>query len=100
MTSPLSNPSLTSHVAALEPGAHVIAAHVLKDTPALALSDGTVVLAREGGLTRLSAHPDSGILVAVGSGDRLLTGGDDGRVVEIRSDGALEELGLAKGGAW
>ena len=42
MTSPLSNPSLTSHVAALKAGAHVVAAHFLKDVPALALGDGTV----------------------------------------------------------
>ncbi|MCJ2051488.1 WD40 repeat domain-containing protein [Methylobacterium sp. J-070] len=100
MTSPLSNPSLTSHVAALKAGAHVVAAHFLKDVPALALGDGTVALAREGALTRLTAHPGSGILVAAGGGGRLLTGGDDGRVVEIRADGTLEPLGLAKGGAW
>ncbi len=45
MTQPVSTPSLTSHVAALEPGAHVVAAHFLKDVPVLALSDGTVALA-------------------------------------------------------
>lgn len=100
MSSPLSNPSLTSHVAALEPGAHVVAAHFLKDVPALALSDGTVALARDAGLTSLAAHPEAGILVAAGGGDRLLTGGDDGRVVAIHADGAMEQLGLAKGGAW
>ena len=100
MTSPLSNPSLTSHVAALEPGAHVVAAHFLKDVPVLALSDGTVALARDGGLDRLAAHPDSGILVAAGSGDRLVTGGDDGRVVEIRADGAMEQRGRSNGNAW
>ena len=100
MTSPISNPSLTSHVVALEPGAHVVAAHFLKDMPALALSDGAVVLAREGGLNRLAAHPDAGILVAAAGGDRLLTGGDDGRVVEIRADGAMAQLGLAQNNAW
>ncbi|MGU3383074.1 WD40 repeat domain-containing protein [Methylobacterium sp. D53M] len=100
MSSPVSNPSLTSHVAALEPGEHVLAAHFLKDVPALALSDGTVALVREDGITRVAAHPDSGILVAAGGVDRLLTGGDDGRVVAIRADGAMEQLGLAKGGAW
>ncbi|MCJ2018835.1 WD40 repeat domain-containing protein [Methylobacterium sp. E-065] len=100
MSSTLSNLSLTQHVAALDPGAHVIAAHFLKDVPALALSDGAVALARDGGLTRLVAHPEAGILVAAGNGARLLTGGDDGRIVEIRADGTLEQIGSAKGGAW
>ncbi|MCJ2090673.1 WD40 repeat domain-containing protein [Methylobacterium sp. E-005] len=100
MTSPVSNPSLTQHVAALDPGAHVIAAQFLKEVPALALNDGAVALVRDGSLTRISAHPDAGILVAAGNDARLLTGGDDGRVVEIRSDGTVEQLGAAKGGAW
>ncbi len=87
MSSPVSNPSLTSHVAALEPGEHVLAAHFLKDVPALALSDGTVALVRADGIARVAAHPDSGILVTAGGVDRLVTGGDDGRVVAIRADG-------------
>jgi len=100
MSSPVSNPSLTSHVAALEPGEHVLAAHFLKDVPALALSDGTVALVRADGIARVAAQPDSGILVGAGGVDRLVTGGDDGRVVAIRADGAMEQLGLAKGVAW
>jgi WD40 repeat protein len=100
MSSSISTPSLTSHVTALDPGAHVVAAHFLKDAPVLALSDGTVVLGHGDGLTRLVVHPDSGILVAAGNADRLVTGGDDGRVVEIRPGGSMEQLGLAAGGAW
>ena len=100
MSSSVSHPSLTDHVAPLEASAHVVAAHFLKEAPALALGDGTVALMRGDGLARIAAHPDSGILVAAGSPDRLVTGGDDGRVVEIRADGATQELGAAKGGAW
>lgn len=100
MSSSVSQPSLTQHVAALDPGTHVVAAQFLKEIPALALSDGIVALARDGRLTRLAAHPDAGILVAAGSGGRMLTGGDDGRVVEIRADGAMEERGSSKGATW
>ncbi|MFB0489834.1 WD40 repeat protein [Methylobacterium sp. OAE515] len=100
MSSSVSNPSLTEHVTALEAGAHVVAAQFLKDIPALALSDGTVALFRGDAATRVAAHPESGILVAASGGDRLVTGGDDGRVVAIRADGAMDQLGLAKGGAW
>jgi WD40 repeat protein len=100
MSSLVSNPSLTSHVATLEPGAHVVAAHFLDGVAALALADGTVALAQDQGLVSVSAHPGSGILVASGTGQRLVTGGDDGRVVEIRADGTAAQLGAAKGGAW
>ncbi|MDP4023056.1 WD40 repeat domain-containing protein [Methylobacterium sp. NEAU 140] len=100
MSSPLSTPSLTSHVVPIEAGAHVVAAHWLKDTPALALADGTVILSRAGAPERVAAHPEAGILVAAGDADRLVTGGDDGRIVEIRGDGSAVEVAAAKGGAW
>ncbi|MGU3538677.1 WD40 repeat domain-containing protein [Methylobacterium sp. A54F] len=95
-----SAPSLTSHVAPIEAGAHVTAAQWLKETLALALGDGSVVLVRDGETTRAVAHPEAGILVAAGDGARLVTGGDDGRVVEVRPDGAVSEIAVAKGGAW
>ncbi|MDR7036892.1 WD40 repeat protein [Methylobacterium sp. BE186] len=93
-------PSLTSHVAPIEAGAHVTAAHWLKDTLALSLGDGGVLLHREGADERLAAHPEGAILCAAGDAARLVTGGDDGRVVEIRADGRLTEIAAAKGGAW
>ncbi|MEA1831792.1 WD40 repeat domain-containing protein [Methylobacterium durans] len=92
-------PSLTSNVAPIEAGAHVTAAHWLKDTLGLALGDGSVILRRESGIERVAAHPDGAILVAAGDPGRLVTGGDDGRIVEIRADGRLSEV-AAKGGAW
>ncbi|MER2264898.1 WD40 repeat domain-containing protein [Methylobacterium oxalidis] len=92
-------PSLTSHVAPIEAGAHVTTAHWLKDALALALGDGTVVLQRGDSGERIAAHPDGAILAAAGDAGRLVTGGDDGRVVEIRGDGRLTEVGAANG-AW
>ena len=100
MSSPISDASLASRVVPIEAGAHVVAAHWLGDTPALALADGTVGLLREGGLSATAAHPDAGILVAAGGAGRLVTGGDDGRVVETRADGTRVELAAAAGGAW
>ena len=96
----MSNASLTTHVAPVEAGAHVVAAHFLKDALALALGDGTVLLHRDGASSRLGAHPEAGILAAVGDADRFVTGGDDGRVVALRADGTLVEVATAKGGAW
>lgn len=95
-----SQPSLTSHVAPVEAGAHVTAAHFLGETLALALGDGTVVLTRDGESRRVAAHPEAGILVAAGDAGRFVTGGDDGRIVAIDADGAASEIAAAKGGAW
>lgn len=64
----------------------------LKDEPAFALADGTVrfpaggervVEAHEGGLTTARYDPFA---------RRLITGGEDGRVVAVASDGGHEEL--------
>ncbi|WP_375454762.1 WD40 repeat domain-containing protein [uncultured Methylobacterium sp.] len=95
----MSTTSLTSHVAPLAAGAHVVAAHFLKDVLALALGDGTVVLGRDGAPARVAAHPDAGILVAAGDANRLVTGGDDGRVVAVAADGTLSDIATAEG-AW
>lgn len=96
-----SQPSLTQHVAPLEAGAHVTAAHWMGGVLALALGDGSVVLSRdEAAPLRVAAHPEAGILVAAGDGTRIVTGGDDGRVVSVAADGTATELAAAKGGAW
>ncbi len=50
-------PSLTEHVAAIAAGAHVAAAHWLADRVALALADGVVLLAGDGGETRSRRIP-------------------------------------------
>ena len=78
--------SLAAHVTPLDAGAPVAAAGFLGQVPALALEDGTVLLATPGAEQRIAAHPDAAILVAVASGDKFITGGDDGRVVAVSVD--------------
>jgi WD40 repeat protein len=82
--------SLTAHVTPLYAGAPVAAAGFLGQVPALALGDGTVLLATPGTEQRIAAHPDGTILVAVASGDKFFTGGDDGRVVASQTGGVQE----------
>jgi WD40 repeat protein len=89
--------SLAAHVTSLDAGAPVAAAGFLGQMPALALEDGTVLLATPGGEQRIAAHPDASILVAVASGDKFVTGGDDGRVVAVSVDGAVQEIADEKG---
>ncbi|POR44881.1 WD40 repeat domain-containing protein [Methylobacterium sp. V23] len=96
----MSAPSLLDHVAPLSAGAYVTATVWLKDTLALALGDGGVLLASGAELRRVEAHPEAGILVAAGDGRRLVTGGDDGRVVATSETGDVVEVARAKNGAW
>jgi hypothetical protein len=92
-------PSLTRQVAAVPAASHVVACAWLKDTTAFALADGTVLLAKGGETHPVAAHPDAGILVAVGDGARLVTGGDDGRVAVTGPDGSTRTF-AETGGAW
>jgi WD40 repeat protein len=85
--------SLTQHVRPLDAGEPVAAAAFLGDEPALALANGVVKLAGAG----VVAHPDGAVLCAVLDGDRLLTGGDDGRVVATSASGEVATLADEKG---
>ena len=90
------NETLTQHVAAFDAGAHVTTACFLGGTPAFALGDGTVLLGEGADARRIEAH-DGTILVAQADGSRLITGGDDGRVVLTDATGTTTEIGNEKG---
>jgi WD40 repeat protein len=89
--------SLTQHIRPIEAGAHVIAAAFLGEEPALALADGAILIPGEGPPARVAAHPDGAILVATCDGERLITGGDDGRVVATLASGQTREIADEKG---
>ncbi|MER0238776.1 WD40 repeat domain-containing protein [Fulvimarina sp. MAC8] len=79
-------------IAPYDLGEFVERAVFLGDMPAFALADGTVHLPAGGGSV-LTAH-DGGLLTASfdAYSNRLLTGGEDGRVMAIDAKGALSEL--------
>ena len=89
--------SLTKHVSPLDAGGSVTAAGFLGQIPALALDDGTVLIAAPGAEQRITAHPDAAILAAAASGQSFITGGDDGRVVATGADGRSQEIAHEKG---
>jgi WD40 repeat protein len=89
--------SLTANVTPIDAGAPVAAAGFLGPIPALALEDGTVLLATPGAKQRITAHPDAAMLVAVASARKFITGGDDGRVAAVSPEGAVEEIANEKG---
>jgi len=83
--------SLREHVVPVEAGAHVVGAHWLKSTLALALADGSVLRWTDGALDGTEVHA-GGILCSSSDGERLITGGDDGRVVATVADGTSTEI--------
>jgi WD40 repeat protein len=91
--------SLTQNVTAIDAGSHVTGLGWLKGTAAFGLSDGGILLAKDGETHRVEAHPDAGVLVSASDGERFITGGDDGRIVVTGQDGSAETLADAKG-AW
>jgi WD40 repeat protein len=91
--------SLREHVVPVEVGEHVVAAYWLKSTLAFALSDGRVLRWREGETETIEAHA-GGVLSACSNGERLITGGDDGRVVALTADGPATELARDEKRRW
>jgi hypothetical protein len=94
---PAPTSSLTEHVTPFAAGAHVTGAAFLDGAPALALGDGAVLLGEPSDQKRIDAHPDAAIQAIASDGKRLITGGDDGRVVALAADGSTEEIANEKG---
>jgi WD40 repeat protein len=86
--------SLTSHVEPIAAGAQAVAAAFVGKRPVLALADGTLLFTDNS--ERIVAHAEGAILFAAALSDRIVTGGDDGRVVATLADGATSELGHEK----
>jgi len=84
---------LASRVASRTLSAHILAAGFLGGAPVFACADGGAAI---GDAIMARPHPD-GLLVAAFAGDALFTGGEDGRVVRTRSDGASETLADERG---
>lgn len=87
--------SLTPHVAALATGSDAVVAGFPGERPALALGDGTILFADTG--ERVRAFQEANILVSRADAKRVVAGGDDGKVIEIASDGKTTLLGDENG---
>jgi WD40 repeat protein len=88
--------SLTEAFSPIAVEAGVVDAAFLGDAPVFALADGRVSIC--GAEPRsVAAHEDGAILVAASDGRRLLTGGDDGRVVATDAAGVSEIVADEKG---
>jgi len=93
-------PSVTDRVKPVAAGAPVVGLHFLKGTAAFALGEETLLLvAPDGAEQRVSVH-GGGILAVAADGARILTGGDDGKVVATDAKGTSETLSLDAKHRW
>jgi WD40 repeat protein len=95
MTSPETLPSLAEKVRPIGAGSHVVAAAFLGECAVFATGEGEVLVAG-GSEVRVKAHSGA-ILEAASDGDRIVTAGDDGRLVAVDRHGKSEMLAEAPG---
>ncbi|WP_144377260.1 WD40 repeat domain-containing protein [Mesorhizobium amorphae] len=81
-------------VAPLDIDGHCVAAVFLNDVPHFAFADGSVHRLDNG---HKSVQANDGLLAAVHDplNERLITGGEDGKVFSVKPDGVVEELAAA-----
>jgi WD40 repeat protein len=84
-------PSLADRVRHIEAGAPVVGVHFLGSAPVFVLGEEQLLFAREGGEQRLVVHGGA-ILASCSDGIRIVSGGDDGKLVTTSADGAHEIL--------
>jgi WD40 repeat protein len=88
---PPNAPSITDRARIVKAGAPVVGVHFIDGTPVFVLGDEALLFASEDGEKRVPVHGGA-ILASVSDGKRILTGGDDGRVVETNADGESKEI--------
>ncbi len=83
-------PSLADRVRSVDAGAPVVGVHFLGQTPVFVLGEEALLFASEGE-RRVTIHA-GGILASASDGERIVTGGDDGKLIETIADGEHREL--------
>src|SRR5262249_25832235 len=85
------NPSVAERIRPIAAGGAVVAVHFLGDEAAFVLREESLLLWRDGAERRVAVHA-GGILGVASDGKRIVTGGDDGKVVATDVAGAPETL--------
>ena len=83
----VANPSIAERTRSIDVGGPVVATHFLNDIAGFVLGEEGLVLADSNGETRrVDAHAGA-ILTSAGGESRIITGGDDGRVLATGPEG-------------
>jgi hypothetical protein len=84
-------PSLADRVRSVIAGAPVVGVHFLGSTPVFVLGEEALLFAGEDGERRVVIHAGA-ILNSVSDGKRIISGGDDGKLIEATPDGDHREI--------
>ncbi len=84
-------PSLADRVRHIDAGGTVVGVHFLKATPVFVLGEEALLFAPEQNDKRVRVHGGA-ILASASDGERIVTGGDDGKVMVTTAGGAVSEL--------
>ena len=93
-------PSVVDRTRAISTGAPVVGAHFLGRAAVFVLGEEALLLVSEGGEERRVAVHSGGILAAASDGARIVTGGDDGKVVATGANGEIEILATDEKRRW
>src|SRR5215471_19315668 len=85
-------PSVVERTRPVKTGAPVVAAHFLRETAAFVLGEGALVLVPRGGEPRSVPVHAGAVLASAADAERIVTGGDDGKVVATDADGQSTTL--------
>lgn len=92
-------PSVIERTRPVDAGASVVAIHFLGDVPVFVLAEETLLFAPADGEKRVTAH-GGGILSSASDGSRIVTGGDDGKVVLTAVAGESETIATDSKRRW
>jgi len=92
--------SVTEKVRPLAIGAPVTSIHFLADRAAFVGAEESVAFAEAGGEISRVAVQGGGILCAASDGKRIVTGGDDGKVVAVDAKGEVTQLAIDAKRRW
>jgi WD40 repeat protein len=93
-------PSVVERTRPVAAGAAVVAAHFLGDIAVFVLGEETLLfVGKDGAERRVSVHGGA-ILAAASDGNRIVTGGDDGKVVATDAQGASAVLASDQKRRW
>ena len=93
-------PSVTDRAKPVAAGAAVVGLHFLGASAVFVLGEETLLFVAPDGTERRVAVHAGGILSAASDGARLLTGGDDGKVVATDAQGAHEQIAADPKNRW
>lgn len=92
-------PSLADRVRSVIAGAPVVGVHFLGSTPVFVLGEETLLFAGENGERRVAIHAGA-ILNSASDGKRIISGGDDGKLIATSADGDYRELASDEKKRW